>query len=72
MEGFVFVPTSPGALMKDAQLKALLKKTQQKATQAKKPTRQPYDPTLEATRSKQEAEDSDAKEIFREMKRREF
>jgi len=68
----VFVPTSPGALMKDAQLKALLKKTQQKATQAKKPTRQPYDPTLEATRSKQEAEDSDAKEIFREMKRREF
>ncbi|MBL0938251.1 MAG: hypothetical protein IBJ03_05125 [Gemmatimonadaceae bacterium] len=58
--------------MKDAQLKALLKKTQQKATQVKKPTRQPYDPTLEATRSKQEADDSDAKEIFKEMKRREF
>lgn len=68
----MFVPTCPGALMKDAQLKALLKKTQQKATQTKKPTRQPYDPTLEATRSKQEADESDAKEIFREMKRREF
>lgn len=58
--------------MKDAQLKALLKKTQQKASQVKKPTRQAYDPTLEATRSKVENDDSDAKEIFKEMKRREF
>jgi hypothetical protein len=58
--------------MKDAQLKALLKKTQAKASQAKKPARQAYDPTLEATKSKVEADDSDAKEIFKEMKRREF
>ena len=58
--------------MKDAQLKALLKKTQTKAAQVKKPTRQAYDPTLEATRSAVEADDTDAKDIFREMKKREF
>ncbi|MFN9202124.1 MAG: hypothetical protein ACK6DP_03520 [Gemmatimonas sp.] len=58
--------------MKDAQLKALLKKTQAKASQVKKPAKQAYDPTLEATKSKVEAYDSDAKEIFKEMKRREF
>jgi hypothetical protein len=58
--------------MKDAQLKALLKKTQTKAAQVKKPTRQAYDSTLEATRSAVEADDTDAKDIFREMKKREF
>jgi hypothetical protein len=58
--------------MKDAQLKALLKKTQAKAAQVKKPTRQAYDSTLEATRSAVEADDTDAKDIFREMKKREF
>ena len=58
--------------MKDAQLKALLKKTQTKAAQVKKPTRQAYDATLEATRSAVEADDTDAKDIFREMKKREF
>ena len=58
--------------MKDAQLKALLKKTQTKAAQVKKPSRKAYDPTLEATRSAVEADDTDAKDIFREMKKREF
>jgi hypothetical protein len=59
--------------MKDAQLKALLKKTQQKASQVKKPSKQAYDPTLGPTRGNAEAtDDSEAKEIFKEMKRREF
>jgi hypothetical protein len=58
--------------MKDNQLKSLLKKTQAKAAQVKKPTKQAYDSTLQATRSAVEADDTDAKEIFKEMKRREF
>ncbi|MEN9507458.1 MAG: hypothetical protein RLZZ621_21 [Gemmatimonadota bacterium] len=59
--------------MKDAQLKALLKKTQTKAAQVKKPNRQGYDPTLKATRGIDEGvEGTDAEDIFKEMKRREF
>ncbi|GAB1344330.1 hypothetical protein [Gemmatimonas sp.] len=58
--------------MKDNQLKSLLKKTQAKAAQVKKPTKQAYDPTLQATRGTEERDDSEAKEIFKEMKRREF
>lgn len=58
--------------MKDNQLKSLLKKTQAKAAQVKKPTKQAYDPTLQATRGNDERDDSEAKEIFKEMKRREF
>ncbi|MBY0488336.1 MAG: hypothetical protein K2R93_00730 [Gemmatimonadaceae bacterium] len=59
--------------MKENQLKALLKKTQQKASQTKKPARQAYDPTLEATRgTKDDLPGSDAEGIFKEMKRREF
>lgn len=59
--------------MKDSQLKALLKKTQAKANQAKKPAKQPFDPTLEATRGATEPiQGTEADEIFKEMKRREF
>ncbi|WP_337169713.1 hypothetical protein [Gemmatimonas aurantiaca] len=59
--------------MKDAQLKALLKKTQAKANQVKKPAKQAFDPTLEATRGKTEpVQGTEAEEIFKEMKRREF
>ncbi|WP_298267713.1 hypothetical protein [Gemmatimonas sp.] len=58
--------------MKDNQFKSLLKKTQAKAAQVKKPTKQAYDPTLAATRGNDQADDSEAKEIFKEMKRREF
>lgn len=59
--------------MKEAQMKALLKKTQAKAAQQKKPARGTYDPTLEATRRGAEPVDgSEADEIFKEMKRREF
>ena len=43
-----------------------------KAAQVKKPTKQAYDPTLAATRGAEERDDSEAKEIFKEMKRREF
>lgn len=59
--------------MKDAQMKALLKKTQAKAANVKKPERKAFDPTLEATRPNSEPLDgSEAQEIFKEMKRREF
>jgi hypothetical protein len=59
--------------MKDAQLKALLKKTQAKAAQPKKPQRPSFDPTLEATRNGAEpVQGTEAEEIFKEMKRREF
>lgn len=58
--------------MKDNQLKSLLKKTQAKAAQVKKPTQKGYDSTLEATRGTDQRDDSEAKEIFKEMKRREF
>jgi hypothetical protein len=58
--------------MKDNQLKSLLKKTQAKAAQVKKNPKQGYDPTLAPTRGNQERDDSEAKEIFKEMKRREF
>jgi hypothetical protein len=58
--------------MKDAQLKALLKKTAAKAAQQKKPTKS-FDPTLEATRNGAEPiQGTEAEEIFKEMKRREF
>jgi hypothetical protein len=59
--------------MKDSQLKALLKKTQAKASLPKKPARQAYDSTLEATRGSGEPiQGSEAEGIFKEMKRREF
>ncbi len=59
--------------MKDTQLKALLKKTQAKASQVKKPSKQAFDPTLDATRGKAEpVQGTEAEEIFKEMKRREF
>jgi hypothetical protein len=59
--------------MKDAQLKALLKKTAAKAAQQKKPARGSFDPTLDATRGGTEpVQGTEAEEIFKEMKRREF
>jgi hypothetical protein len=59
--------------MKDSQFKALMKKTAAKAAQPKKPTRTAFDPTLEATRGRGEpVQGTEADEIFREMKRREF
>lgn len=58
--------------MKDSQFKALMKKTAAKAAQPKKAPRS-FDPTLEATRGRAEpVQGTEAEEIFREMKRREF
>jgi hypothetical protein len=59
--------------MKDSQLKALIRKTTEKAAQPKKPTRPSFDPTLDATRNGAEpVQGTEAEEIFKEMKRREF
>ncbi|MBU6366940.1 MAG: hypothetical protein KJT01_12080 [Gemmatimonadetes bacterium] len=58
--------------MKESQFKALMKKTAAKAAQPK-PTRASFDPTLDATRGRTEpVQGTEAEEIFREMKRREF
>ncbi len=57
--------------MKDAQLKALIRKTTGKAEQKKPQQRPSFDATIEATRSDDERT-HDAKELFKEMKRREF
>ncbi len=59
--------------MKDSQLKALIKKTTAKASQPKKTERKSFDPTLDATRAGTEPlTGTEAEEIFKEMKRREF
>ena len=61
--------------MNEAQLKKLLKKTQE-AAQAKPKKNRTYDATLDATRPTQtqeeEAASSDAQELFQQMKKREF
>lgn len=57
--------------MKESQLKALIRKTTGKAEQKKPQQRPTFDPTLEATRSEQ-GRDGEARELFKEMKRREF
>mgnify|MGYP000514458464 CR=1 FL=1 len=59
--------------MKDAQIAALIRKTAAKASQPKKPARASFDATLEATRGGKEPIDgTDAEQIFKEMKKREF
>jgi hypothetical protein len=62
----------PEADVKDAQLKALIKKTAKQAEQRKPQARGSFDPTLDATKRDAERDDREAKDIFREMKRREF
>ena len=61
--------------MNEAQLKALLRKTQAAAAAKPKKNRS-YDDTLDATRPKQTAEEeaasSDALDLFQQMKKREF
>ncbi|HEY2065615.1 MAG TPA: hypothetical protein VGG84_06620 [Gemmatimonadaceae bacterium] len=61
--------------MNDAQLKALLRKTQAAAA-AKPKKKRTYDATLDATRPPQteesEAADADAADLFAQMKKREF
>jgi hypothetical protein len=62
--------------MNEAQLKALLRKTQAAAAAKKPKKNRTYDATLDATRpppdDATEAADADAAELFDEMKRREF
>jgi hypothetical protein len=62
--------------MNDAQLKALLRKTQAAAAAAKPKKKRTYDATLDATRPPQteegEAADADAADLFAQMKKREF
>jgi hypothetical protein len=60
----------------DAQLKALLRKTQAAAAAAKPKKNRTYDATLDATRPAPteagEAADADAADLFAQMKKREF
>lgn len=58
--------------MNEKQLIALAKKNAAKSVANPKKQRPVYDATLEATRPAAEADDGEAAEIFREMKRREF
>ena len=62
--------------MNEAQLKALLRKTQAAAAAAKPKKKRTYDATLDATRPPQsdeaDAADSDALDLFQQMKKREF
>ncbi len=62
--------------MNEAQMKALLRKTQAAAAAAKPKKNRTYDATLDATRGVQseaeEAATNDAKDLFQQMKKREF
>lgn len=62
--------------MNEAQMQALLRKTQAATEKAKAQKNRTYDATLDATRPKQteaeEAASSDAKDLFQQMKKREF
>ena len=62
--------------MNEAQLKALLRKTQAAAAAAKPKKKSTYDATLDATRPPKseadEAADADAADLFQQMKKREF
>jgi len=57
--------------VKESQLKALIRKTTGKAEQKKPQLRPSFDPTIEATR-REEDPAGEARELFKEMKRREF
>lgn len=59
--------------MKDKQLEALIRKTTGKAASNKAQRTRFIDPTLEATkRPDDEGREREAKDLFKEMKRREF
>lgn len=58
--------------MNEKQLAALVRKTAAKAAKPKTNPRKTYDPTLDATRRPETEEDTEAAELFKEMKRREF
>jgi hypothetical protein len=56
----------------DKQLAKLVKKTVAKASKPKVPQRRTYDSTLDVTRRPQTEQDTEAAELFEQMKKREF
>ncbi len=58
--------------MDDKKLQALIRKNMAKAERAKPKKKKLYDATLDATRPAEAPEDSEADEIFSEMKKRSF
>jgi hypothetical protein len=58
--------------MDEKQLAKLVKKTVAKASKPKVPPRKTYDSTLDVTRRPPSAQDDEAKELFEQMKKREF
>jgi hypothetical protein len=59
--------------MNEKQLQALIRKNAARAERARQQKQRPaFDATLEATRPPDAPEESEADEIFREMKKREF
>lgn len=58
--------------MDEKQLAKLVKKTVAKASKPKATPRRTYDPTLDITRRPENARDTEAAELFEQMKKREF
>ena len=58
--------------MNEKQLAALVKKNMAKAAKPKAPPRKTYDATLDITRRPETPQDTEATELFKEMKKREF
>jgi hypothetical protein len=58
--------------MDEKQLAKLVKKTVAKASKPKTPTRRTYDDTLDKTRRPHSERDEEARELFDQMKKREF
>ncbi len=58
--------------MDEKQLAKLVKKTVAKASKPKAPQRRTYDATLDVTRRPENDKDTEAQELFEQMKKREF
>jgi hypothetical protein len=58
--------------MDDKQLAKLVKKTVAQASRAKANHRRTYDATLDVTRRPENDKDTEAAELFQQMKKREF
>jgi hypothetical protein len=58
--------------MDEKQLAKLVRKTVAKAAKPKVPQRRTYDSTLDVTRRPQSDQDTEAQELFEQMKKREF
>jgi hypothetical protein len=58
--------------MDEKQLAKLVKKNMEKANRPKNPQRRTYDSTLDVTRRPENDKDTEAQELFEQMKKREF